>query len=194
MQKVHKLGRRKSAWLALPLSVALGVATALLWPQSPTNQVLVATKDISAGTVVSTADFTSSAVQLGDSAPLYVSELPAEGVLVSRMTKGELLTRGSLIPTPIETLLPTVLVFKDAQPINLRTGSQVDVWATEQGGEPTAIALECQVANMRPETSLGQKATAVEVNCLPEFLPTLLKAKASQATIALVLQPTFLDQ
>ena len=105
-----------------------------------------------------------------------------------------MLTRTNLIATPLNTRIPTVLTFKDTLPANLKIGSQVDIWATEQAGEPAPIALECEVATLRGEVALGQKATAVEVNCLPEFLPTLLRAKANQAVIALVLQSTMLDQ
>lgn len=194
MQKVHKLGKRKPAWLAVPLALVLGGATALLWPQSPTHEVLVAKTDLSSGTVVSASNFEPRRVQLGDSASLYFSDLPTEGVLVARITKGELLTRTNLIDTPLNTRIPTVLTFKDTLPANLKIGSQVDIWATEQAGEPAPIALECEVTTLRAEVALGQKATAVEVNCLPEFLPPLLRAKASQAAIALVLQSTMLDQ
>lgn len=194
MQKVHKLGKRKSAWLALPLSVALGAATALLWPQSPTSAVLVANTDLSSGTVLTPKNFSTAQVQIGESVSLYLAELPAGVVLTGPLVKGELLTRSALTPTPLRTLLPTVLVFKDPLPAELRAGSRVDVWATETNGEPAPIALECEVANLRSETALGQKAAAVEVNCLPEFLPTLLKAKANQSSIALILQPTLLSK
>lgn len=194
MQKVHRLGKRKSAWLALPLSVALGAATALLWPQSPSQQVLVATANLSSGTVLSNSSFAKVEVQIGDSASLYLAELPDGVILASPLAKGELLTKSNLTPSPLQTLLPTVLVFKDPLPAELRTGSHVDIWATEQAGEPAPIALDCEVANLRSETALGQKAAAVEVNCLPEFLPPLLKAKASQSAIALVLQPTLLGK
>lgn len=194
MQKVHKLGKRKSAWLALPLSLALGAATALLWPQGPTSAVLVANADISSGTVLTSKNFSKAQVQIGDSVRLYLAELPVGVVLTNPLVKGELLTRSALAPTPLRTLLPTVLVFKDPLPTDLRAGSAVDVWATETNGEPAPIALECEVANLRSETALGQKAAAVEVNCLPEFLPTLLKAKANQSAIALVLQPTLLSK
>jgi hypothetical protein len=194
MQKVQLLGKRRGAWLALPLSVALGAATALLWPQGAAQQVLIATTDLSSGTVLTSADFARVSVQIGESASLYLTELPAGVVLANPLVQGELLTRSNLTPTPLRTLLPTVLVFKDPLPADLRAGSRVDVWATEQAGEPAPIALECEVANIRAETALGQKAVAVEVNCLPEFLPTLLKAKATQSAIALVPQPTLLKK
>jgi hypothetical protein len=194
VQKVHKLGKRKPAWLALPLALALGAATALLWPQSPTHEVLVAKTDLASGTVVSSSDFEKRRVQLGDSASLYAITLPADAVLLSRLVQGEMLTSSNLTATPLNTRIPTVLTFKDTLPANLKVGSQVDIWATEQAGEPAPIALECEVANLRAEVALGQRATAVEVNCLPEFLPTLLRAKANQAVIALVLQQTMLEQ
>ena len=194
MQKIHKLGKRRSAWLALPLSLALGAATALLWPQGPTSAVLVANADLSSGTVLTSKYFSKTQVQIGDSISLYLAELPAGVVLTDPLVKGELLTRSELTPTPLTTLLPTVLVFKDPLPVGLRSGSRVDVWATEPNGEPAPIALECEVSNLRSETSLGQKAAAVEVNCLPEFLSALLKAKANQSALALVLQPTLLGK
>jgi len=194
VQKVRKLGKRKSSWLVIPLSLALGAATALLWPQNPAHEVLAAKTDLSTGTVVTSSNFELRRVQLSDSASLYASTLPTDAIIVSRLIKGELLTRNNLTDTPLNTRIPTVLTFKDTLPANLRIGSQVDIWATEQAGEPAPIALECEVANLRAEVALGQRATAVEVNCLPEFLPTLLRAKANQAAIALVLQPTMFDQ
>ncbi len=195
MQKVTRLGKRRGAWLALPIAVALGAATALLWPQGATTAVLIASHDISSGTLVSASDFTRGKARIGDSASLYLANLPAGSFLVSRIAQGELLSRSNVAPSPLQTQLPTVLQFKDGLPFELRVGSQVDVWSTEHatGAEPTAIALDCEVANLRSESSLGQKATSVEVNCLPEFIPKLLKAKATDSSIALVLQPTTLE-
>jgi hypothetical protein len=194
MSKVYKLGKRTSPWIALPFSLALGAATALLWPQPPASEVLVALENLSSGTVVDASNFTKARVQLGNSASLYLVELLDEGVLAQPIRKGELLTRADVTPTPLQTRIPTVLVFKDTLPARLGVGSQVDVWATEQAGEPMTIGLDCEVSNIRADNGLGQRATAVEVQCLPEFLPGLLKAKASQAAIALVLQQTLLNQ
>jgi hypothetical protein len=196
MQKVQRLGRRRGAWLFLPLAVTLGVATALLWPQPATNQVLVANRDLSEGTVVRTSDFSLQAVKLGDSASLYLNKIKAGGVVINRLAKGQLLARTDLAPSPLQTTLATVLTFTDQLPVKLRSGSRVDVWATERvaGAEPSSIAQGCSVANLTSLSSLGQKSTAVEVDCLPEFLPLLLKAKATEATLALVLQPSYLEQ
>jgi hypothetical protein len=196
MQKVTRLGKRKGAWLAVPLALAVGSATALLWPQGASTSVLVANHDLAAGTVATPSDFDTAKVRIGDSTSLYLQKLPAGGVLVHRIAQGELLTRTNLAPSPLQTMLATVIQFKDALPVELRVGSAVDVWSTEhaEGAEPMPIALECEIANLRSESSLGQKATSVEVKCLPEFLPKLLKAKATGAVIALVLQPTMLEQ
>jgi hypothetical protein len=196
MQKVQRLGRRKGTWLALPVAIALGAATALLWPQPASTQVLVANRDLSEGTLASAADFTLQRVKLGDSASLYLSKFPAGGVVISRLAKGQLLARSALAPSPLQVTLATVLTFKDQLPLHVREGSRVDIWATERadGAEPSSIAQECVVANLTSQSSLGQKTTSVEVNCLPEFLPMLLKAKATDATLALVLQPSYLDQ
>jgi hypothetical protein len=115
-------------------------------------------------------------------------------VLVSRVSKGQLIARSNIAPSPLNTLLPTVLEFKDPLPSKLRVGSRVDVWATERNAEPAPIALECEVENLKAESSLGQRSSAVEVNCATEFLPNLLRSKANAAVLALVLQPTLLEQ
>ena len=196
MQKVQRLGKRKGAWLAMPLAIALGAATALLWPQPASTQILVANRDLSEGTVATATDFSLQKVKLGDSASLYLNRFPSGGVVISRLAKGQLLARSALAPSPVEATLATVLTFKDQLPIHVRDGSRVDVWATAraEGAEPASIAQECVVANLTYQSSLGQKTTSVEVNCLPVFLPMLLKAKATEATLALVLQPSYLDQ
>jgi hypothetical protein len=194
MQNVYRLGKRRTAWVAIPLAIALGVASALLWPQSPTSSVLVAKRDLSAGTVVSSTDFETTKAQLGTSTSLYLTALPTSGVLVSRVSKGQLIARSNIAPSPLNTLLPTVLEFKDPLPSKLRVGSRVDVWATERNAEPAPIALECEVENLKAESSLGQRSSAVEVNCATEFLPNLLRSKANAAVLALVLQPTLLEQ
>ena len=194
MQNVYRLGKRRSAWLALPLAVAAGAATVLLWPQSTPVSVLVAKRDLSAGTVLSPADFELKNVQLGDSASLYLNEFPGNAVVAYRVSRGQLVARSAVSPNPITTLLPTVLQFKDPLPSKVAVGSRVDVWATERAGEPAPIALECQVSNLRSETSLGQKLSSVEVNCTSEFLPSLLRAKANGDYLSLVLQPTLLEQ
>jgi hypothetical protein len=194
MQNVYRLGKRRTAWVAIPLAIALGLASALLWPQSPTSNVLVAKRDLSAGTVVSSTDFETTSAQLGPSASLYLTALPTSGVLVSRVSKGQLIARSNIAPSPLNTVLPTVLEFKDPLPSKLRVGSRVDVWATERNAEPAPIALECEVSTLKAESSLGQRSSAVEVNCAPEFLPNLLRSKANAAVLALVLQPTLLEQ
>lgn len=194
MQNVYRLGKRRTAWLAIPVSIALGVAVALLWPQSPSSSVLIAKSDLPAGTVVSAADFEPMQAQLGQSASIYLSQLPGSGVLVSRVSKGQLIARSNIAPSPLATLLPTVLQFKDPLPSKLRVGSRVDVWATERNAEPAPIALECEVANVKAESSLGQRSTSVEVNCTSEYLPNLLRAKANGAVLAIVLLPTLLEQ
>ena len=196
MQKTYRLGRRRGAWLLFPLAIALGLATALLWPQASTSSVLIANHDLAEGSVVTAADFDSLQVSIRDSTSLYLAKLPTGAILISRLAKGQLLARNQLAPSPIRVLLPTVLQFKDPLPGGVRVGAEVDVWATERttSAEPAPIALGCSVANLRVESALGQKASAVEVGCAPEFLPDLLRAKATEAVIALVLQPTMLEQ
>ncbi len=196
MQKVHRLGKSRTAWLALPLALLVTLATLLLWPQSPARQVLVAKRDLAAGSLASAKDFEPRRVQIGDSDSVYLTELPTGSVLVTRITAGQLLPRNALTPNPATARLPTMLQFKDPLPTRLRVGTTVDVWSTDNApaAEPAPTALECLVGSLATQNSLGQQTTIVEVECLSEYLPALLKAKASGVSIALVLQPTLQDQ
>jgi len=196
VQKVHRLGKSRSAWLAIPLALLVTLATLLLWPQTPAGEVLVAKRDIAAGSLLTSKDFEARRVQIGDSESLYLTALPAGGVLVTRISAGQLLPRNALTPNPATTRLPTMLQFKDPLPTRLRVGAAVDVWSTANAptAEPVPTALECLVGSLATQNSLGQQTTIVEVECLSEYLPALLKAKASGVSIALVLQPTLQDQ
>jgi hypothetical protein len=196
VQKVHRLGKSRTAWLSLPLALLITLATLLLWPQTPSSSILVAQRDLAAGSLVSAADFQTRSFQIGDSASLYLAKLPGRSVLVTRISAGQLLPRNALTPNPAMTRLSTMLQFKDPLPTKLRVGAAVDVWSTANAptAEPVPTALECLVGSLATQNSLGQQTTIVEVECLSEYLPALLKAKASGASIALVLQPTLQDQ
>ena len=196
MQKVHRLGKSRTAWLSLPLALLVTLATLMLWPQTPSSSILVAQRDLAAGSLVSAGDFQTKSFQIGDSASLYLAKLPGRSVLVTRISAGQLLPRNALTPNPAMTRLPTMLQFKDPLPTKLRVGAAVDVWSTANAptAEPVPTALECLVGSLATQNSLGQQTTIVEVECLSEYLPALLKAKASGASIALVLQPTLQDQ
>ena len=182
--------------MAIPLALLVTLATLLLWPQTPARQVLVAKRDLAAGSLASAKDFEPRSVQIGDSESLYLAELPTGSILVTRITAGQLLPRNALAPNPATVRLPTMLQFKDPLPTRLRVGAVVDVWSTANApaAQPVPTALECLVGSLATQNSLGQQTTIVEVECLSEYLPALLKAKASAVSIALVLQPTLQDQ
>lgn len=194
VQKVHRLGKRKGNWLLLPLGAAISLSAVLLWPKPPSNLVLVANHDIAAGQRLEASDFSTRAVPLGDSASLYLGSLPANSFSFTAIANGQLLSRNQVSPSPTEALIPTVFNVKDSLPTRIRAGSQVDVWSAIQSQEPSPIALDCQVLSLASSSSLGQKSVEVEVGCLAEFLPQLLAAKAAKAEIAIVPEPTYLDQ
>jgi hypothetical protein len=198
MQKVQRLGRKRTTWLAVPLAVCLTVAVFVLWPTSPQVSVLVANRDIASGTQLKESDFTPVAIPATLAGNLYPSSLPKRANLFHRLAKGQLLPRTSIATEAFDVRLPTVIETKQPLSNKLRVGSSVNIWATTPSStatsDPVAIALGCEIAGIAQDTTLGQKLFSVEVLCEPEFFPQILRAQAGNALIAFALNPSQLEQ
>lgn len=195
MVRVHRVGRRfNRLWLlALPLAmIAAGVA---MWPQSPAQAtVLVATRDLAAGQEVTQSDFAAEPLRLGSASVLYLTDLPHSGILVKSMSKDEPLLASSLTESAFERRTPMVFELPGSLPRGVKVGEVVDVWATAQGLEPAAIALDCVVVSLEKSQSLGKIITTVELSSESEYLPALISAKATSEHIELLLQSNFANQ
>ena len=190
MQKPYRIGRQRTNWLLAPIGAAITAAAFLFWPQAQGQELLVASRDIPAGEVLTPGDLTLTKAQLGDSASAYLTAVSQGFYTLTPLAKGQLVARSAVAPNPATTLLPTVFTVKDSLPRHLRVGSEVDVWESSSTEIPKPIALDCQVQAILESKSLGTKTNELELGCLAEFLPELLKAKAGNAQIAVVLQPT----
>ena len=198
MQKVHRLGRKRSAWLAVPAAICLTIAVIVLWPTSPQSLALVANRDIASGSTLKESDFDKVSLPTTIAGNLYPSSLPRGAQLLIRMATGQLLPRTSIAVDALDVRLPVVIETKQPLPNKLRVGSSVNVWATTptsaSASEPVAVALDCEISAIAQDTTLGQKRFSVEVLCEPDFFPQILQAQAANALIAFALNPTQLEQ
>ena len=196
MKKVIRLGKPRILPTIAVLALASLGFTVLNWPKAGEHEVLVAARDIAAGTELGSADLAVARLSLGDSKSLYPAKLPMGAVAVHRLAAGELVSADSVAPGALDTRLATVLELHEALPRAVSVGAVVNVWATAKQGsiEPKVIAIDCSVGGLAQNSALGQQAFAVEVRCEPDYLPQLLAAKAAGDFLAIVPQPTLGDK
>jgi hypothetical protein len=187
-------------WLAVVAVAAICCCAALVvaWPRSNAKSVLVAAHDIAEGSVLKASDLTRVSMNLGGSQSLYPSAVATGVVTLHRLVAGELIARDVIAPSATQSRLALVIEFRETLPSAVRVGAPTDIWATpnlnQTAGEPVPVGLDCLVGGIHQSSGLGQHSTAVELLCAPEYLPQLLRAKASGETISLIPQPSLLDQ
>lgn len=184
-------------WLIALAFALLATAAALIISMnrpSQTVEFLVAKQDIASGSVLTAAQFTSVPVALGESAGLYVEELPAGVRLKTPLRAGELLSasvlghadsRFSVVLSPSEPLSATI-----------RTGTRIDVWFVPKAA-PLAVASQpVRVASnleVRARTDLdsafsggGAALSTLEVAAAETDLPALMFASADGGFISVI--------
>ena len=193
--------QKPSKKLILPgISVALTIIAIVvialnLQTQRQLQRVLIATKDIPIGEIL-TADNTK--IEVTDLNPKnYLNRLPKDSKAIQTVLKGQLVPAQSTTQTQD---LRTPIRFNGLQTISeqLSVGDHVDIWATPNDRQPgngaEVVAFDAIVTKVVNTSNMAISQTSVELRINPEYLVSVLEAKANGLSIELVLSETLADQ
>lgn len=193
--------QKPSKKLILPgISVALTIIAIVvialnLQTQRQLQRVLIATKDIPIGEIL-TADNTK--IEVTDLNPQnYLNRLPKHSKAIQTVLKGQLVPAQSTTQTQD---LRTPIRFNGLQTISeqLSVGDHVDIWATPNDRQPgngaEVVAFDAIVTKVVNTSNMAISQTSVELRIKPEYLVSVLEAKANGLSIELVLSETLADQ
>lgn len=193
--------QKPSKKLILPgISVALTIIAIVvialnLQTQRQLQRVLIATKDIPIGEIL-TADNTK--IEVTDLNPKnYLNRLPKDSKAIQTVLKGQLVPAQSTTQTQD---LRTPIRFNGLQTISeqLSVGDHVDIWATPNDRQPgngaEVVAFDAIVTKVVNTSNMAISQTSVELRIKPEYLVSVLEAKANGLSIELVLSETLADQ
>ena len=201
---VHRLRRPlRSRWWLRAILVVAGFAGVwfALYPSSSNSSigVLVAKHNIFVGDFVSSADFETRSLNLGQSADKYLqpNALPNRSMARREILTGELAAKTAIGRTE-GSQVPLALNLSQSLPHQIVAGRTVDVWATalhlgQVDGTPEPIALGAMVTAISQGSSLGQQRTTAELMVSSTYVPALLLAQADGSVLSLVLNPTAAD-
>lgn len=207
MSKIRKLGStRNSKTKGLLAAIALFAASVfavnfVIQQNNHTNEYLVASKDLPAGSPFKSSDGDLVPVNLGSSAKQYLNaaDVPAGGYLLGPIRAGQLIPRSMLASAVIDERVPLVVDSAMGLPTGLVPGASVDLWVTPVDenkifGEPFVLVLGAEVSQLieNKEMFANQKP-AVELWVPVEAVGPVLAAIASEASISLILKPTLAD-
>ncbi|MEY4398031.1 MAG: hypothetical protein RLZ53_607 [Actinomycetota bacterium] len=175
--------------------IAIAVISLNLQTQNQLHRVLIATKDIPIGEAL-TANNTKT--ETTDRNPHnYLTQIPKDTKINQSVLRGQLIpvqsaTKTKDIRTPIR--------FNGLQTISeqLSIGDHVDVWATpndrQSGTGAEVVAFDAIVTKVINTSNMAINQTSVELRINPDYLESVLEAKANGLSIELVLTETFADQ
>jgi Flp pilus assembly protein CpaB len=207
MKKIRRnMGGKPKRKLPLLLGVScvllavLGV-TFVIEQNNQTQEFLVASNDLPAGSLLSETEFTAQAVNLGASADKYltVDQAPKSTYLLGPVRAGQLIPRSMLSSTVIDERVPVVIDSKMGLPTGLVAGSSVDVWvapAKQEDSivEPFAIVVGAEVARLITNADMFAKPNpSVELWVPIDAVSPILSSIAAEASISLILRPTLAE-
>jgi Flp pilus assembly protein CpaB len=207
MDKLRR-SRGGTAKRKLPLLLGIGCVllavvgvTFVIEQNNQTQEFLVASSDLPAGSLLSETEFTAAAVNLGASADNYltVDQAPKATYLLGPVRAGQLIPRSMLSSTVIDERVPVVIDSKMGLPTGLVAGSSVDVWvapAKQENpvGEPFAIVVGAEVARLITNADMFAKPNpSVELWVPIDAVSPILSSIAAEASISLILRPTLAE-
>jgi cell division protein FtsL len=180
---------------ALTMIIAIVVVSVNLGTQTHLHRVLIATKDIPVGETLSANNTELTALNLDSQN--YLTEPPKAGRINQTILKGQLIPTQSIsddqdVRTPIR--------FNGLQTISeqLSIGDHVDIWATPNDHQPgtgaEVVAFDSIVTKVINISNMAINQTSVELRINPDYLVSVLEAKANGLSIELVLTETLADQ
>ena len=166
-----------------------------------TEEFLIASEDMPAGSTLSNSRAERISVNLGSSNSMYLrsGELPEGAYLLGPIRTGQLIPRSMLASSVIDSRVPIVVQSDMDLPTGLAGGASVDVWVTpideeNNFGQPFGLVLGAEVAKVLEKNSMFADAKpGVELWVPTEAIGPILQAKAAGSAISLILRPTFAD-
>lgn len=196
------LAKRRNIFFAVGL-VALSVSGVWLAIESNnhTEEFLVSTSALPAGSSVDEAMFQVMNANLGSSSSQYlrVGELPKGSYLLGPVVPGQLIIKSMLASEIIDSRVPLVITSKMPLPLALKPGGSVDLWVSEKLEDnkfapPYALVLGAEVARILETTGMfAEQVSPVELWVPTEAIAPVLDAVDAGDSISVILRPTAAD-
>ena len=181
--------------------VSLFAVVYVIQANNTTEQYLVATADLPAGSTFEESQTSTISVNLAESNQMYLrsGELPKGSYLLGPVRAGQLIARSMLASSIIDSRVPVVVQSDMDLPTGLVGGASVDLWVTpidseNNFGEPFGLVLGAEVAKvLEKNTMFADAKPGVELWVPTEAVGPILQAQAAGSSISLILRPTFAD-
>lgn len=207
MSRVRKLKSPRSAkFKYLIFAMAFFVASVVgvnfvIQANNHTDEYLVASRDMPAGSTFVVSDSSLIPVNLGASSSHYLkaNEMPAGGYLLGPVRAGQLIPRSMIASTVIDERVPVVINSAMGLPAGLVPGASVDIWVSpidenKVFGEPYVLVLGAEVSQLiESQEMFANQSPAVELWVPIEAVGPVLSSLSSGASISLILKPTLAD-
>ncbi|MFM6971329.1 MAG: SAF domain-containing protein [Rhodoluna sp.] len=197
-----KRGKLRNLMLALALFAATAVGlNYLIAKNNHTDEYLVATHDMAAGTAIGVADLKVIQVNLAESANQYIAaaDKPSAAYLLGPVRAGQLISRSMLANSIIDERVPIVVTPAMSVPESMIAGSSVDLWVTpvienNSFGEPFALVMGAEVAaRVENKEMFASETPKIELWVPLEAVSPVLSSIARGDSISLILRPTLAD-
>lgn len=186
--------------LACILLAVVGVSV-VIEQNNHTDEFLIASRDLPAGSTLDQTGFKAAPVNLGTSSQNYltVEQAPKNTYLLGPIRAGQLIPRSMLASTVIDERVPVVIDSKMGLPDGLVAGASVDLWVApvndEKGfGEPFALVVGAEVARVIENAEMFAKPNpSVELWVPIDAVAPILSSIAAEDSLSLILRPTLAD-
>lgn len=158
------------------------------------HQILIAKTDIALGEPVDASNTVTTTTS--ENTATYLNKVLPGLVASQTILKGQLIPRQFVSATRDSR---TPIRFNGLQAISeqLSVGDHVDVWATPNdhlgGSGAQVVAFDAIVTKILTTSNMSVDQTAVELRINPDYLVSILEAKANALAIELVLKETEAD-
>lgn len=157
-----------------------------------TVPVLVAKRTLLPGEMIVAEDTRLVDVLLSEAGSHYLKKTPHPAMVLRTIEEGELVPRGAITDSYREDETRVVVKIAGEISTEIKVGSAVDVWVTENiergvGGEPRLLVEGARVARIASESGMmARSGASIELSVKRALLPRVLAALAADAAISLV--------
>ena len=186
----------------LLLASSIAAVNLAIAANNQTDEYLVASRDLPAGSPIAASDSSIARVNLGQSASNYLraGQLPTGGYVLGPIRAGQLIPKSMLANAVIDERVPLVVNSAMGLSAGLVAGASVDLWVTPKlegkaTGEPFALVLGAEVSRLLEKTEMfANQNPDVELWVPVDAVGPVLQAISAESKISLVLRPTLADQ
>lgn len=188
---------RGTAGLLTGILLVLGLTLGFLLLRSQaTTQVLVASRDLPAGQLLTASDFAIAQVKLEQPASGYLNQVSSDQQLHHSLRRGQLLHVSDLGSSLDAQSLVLAIAPTQAPASNVRVGSLVSIWFVPKpmsgltSSQPIlagSIASGLQVlAIERNKDSLGETMVKLELQVTHDVLPNILAVQSQDGNLSVI--------